>query len=60
MVDFAPLASLVDEDAYLDSMVTHFNKAVFGTAAELLGKQRRKRKSGLPMRSLIYVTQDET
>ena len=41
---FAPLATLVDEDAALDSMVTHFNKAVTDTAAELLGKQRRKRK----------------
>ena len=41
---FAPLATLVDEDADLDSMVTHFNKAVTDTAAEPLGKQRRKRK----------------
>ena len=41
---FAPLATLVDEDADLDSMATHF-KAVTDTAAELLGKQRRKRKS---------------
>ena len=41
---FAPLAALVDEDADLDSMVTDFNKAVTDTAAELLGKQRRKRK----------------
>ena len=41
---FAPLAKLVDEDADLDSMVTHFNKVVTDTAAELLGKQRRKRK----------------
>ena len=40
---FTPLAILVDEDADLDSMVTHFNKAVTDTAAELLGKQRRKR-----------------
>ena len=30
--------------ANLDSMVTHFNKAVTDRAAELLGKQRRKRK----------------
>ena len=36
---FAPLATLVDEDADLDSMVTHFNNAVTDTAAE-----RRKRK----------------
>ena len=41
---FAPLAALVDEDADLDTMVTHFNKAVTDTAVELLGKQRRKRK----------------
>ena len=41
---FAPLAMLIDEDAVLDSMVTHFNKAVTDTAAELLGKQCRKRK----------------
>ena len=41
---FAPLDTLVDEDAHLDSMVTHFNKVVTDTAAELLGKQRRKRK----------------
>ena len=41
---FAPLATLVDENADLDSMVTHFKKAVTDTAAELLGKQRRKRK----------------
>ena len=53
---FAPLAVLVDEDADLDSMVTHFNMAVTDTAAELLVK----RKPGLPLRSLIYVTKDET
>ena len=41
---FTPLATLVDKDADLDSMVTHFNKAVTDTAAELLSKQRRKRK----------------
>ena len=41
---FAPLATLVNENAALDSMVTHFNKAVTDTVAELLGKQRRKRK----------------
>ena len=41
---FAPLVTLIDEDADLNSMITHFNKAVIDTAAELLGKQRRKRK----------------
>ena len=42
---------LVDEDADLDSMTTHFNKAVTDTATqeeEVLGY------------SLIYVTKDET
>ena len=43
-VRFAPLATLVDEDGDLDSMVTHFNKAVTDKAAELLDKQHRKRK----------------
>ena len=42
--DPALLATLVDEDADLDSMVTHFNKAETDTAAEPQGKQRRKRK----------------
>ena len=42
MVDF--LATLVDEDADLDSMVTHFSKAVIDTADELLDKQCRKKK----------------
>ena len=42
---FAPLATLIDEDADLESMTTYFNKAVTDTAAELLGKQRQKRKS---------------
>ena len=41
---FAPLATLVDVDADLNSMVIPFNKAVTDTAAELIGKQRRKRK----------------
>ena len=41
---FAPLTTLVDEDADLDFMVTHFNKAVTDTATELFGNQRRKRK----------------
>ena len=41
---FAHFATLVNEDADQDSMVTHFNKAVTYTVAELLGKQRRKRK----------------
>ena len=40
----APFATLVDENADLDSMVIHFNRAVTDTAAELLGKQCRKRK----------------
>ena len=56
---FAPLATLVDEDADLDCMVIHLKKAVTDTAAELLGKQRRMRKPWLRLRSLIFVTKDE-
>ena len=41
---FASLATLVDEVADLDSVVTHFNKVVTDTTAELFGKQRRTRK----------------
>ena len=40
----ASLATLVDEDADLNFMVTHFNKAVSDTEAEPFGKQRWKRK----------------
>ena len=41
---FAPLATLVDEDADLDSMATHFYKAVTDTAAELKRKIRTELK----------------
>ena len=41
---FELLVTLVDEDADLDSMVTHLNKAVTDTAAKLRGKQRRKKR----------------
>ena len=51
---FAPLATLVDGDAYLDSMVAHFNKTVTDTAAELLGKQRRKRKPWVQSITLFF------
>ena len=55
---FAPLATPVDEDTDLDSMVTHFNKAATDTAAERLGKQCWKRKSWDTPE--ILVTKDET
>ena len=42
---FAPFATLEDEAGDLDSTMTYFNKAVTDTAADLLGKQRRKWKS---------------
>ena len=35
---------LIDEDVDLGFMVTQFNKAITDTAAQLLSKQRRKRK----------------
>ena len=57
---FAPLATLVDEDADLDSMVTHFNKAVTDTAANFLASNAGRGSPGLPLRALIFVTKDET
>ena len=44
---FAPLATLVDEDADLDSMVTHFYEAITDTVAELLCKQRTPEEDAL-------------
>ena len=56
-VRFAPLATLVDKVASLDSMATHFNKAVTDTAAELLGKQRRQRKPWVTLEILDLCDQ---
>ena len=57
---FAPLTMLVVRcSAELDSHVTEFNKVnmVTDTATQLLGKQRKKRKTpGLLAKSLIVVT----
>ena len=53
---FAPLAMLVDEDADLDSMATHFNKAVTQQLNFLASNAER----GSPGLFLIYVTKDET
>ena len=54
---FAPLATLVDEDADLDAVVTYNNKAVTDTGAELLGKQRRNRKPWVTPESLDHCDQ---
>ena len=54
---FAPLAMLVDEDADLDSMVTHFSKAVTDTAAELLVLASN---AGRGSPGYSWVTKDET
>ena len=56
---FAPFATVVDEDVDLDSMATHFNKAVTQQLSFLASNAGRG-SPGLPMRSLIYVTKDET
>ena len=52
---FTFLATLVDEDAELDSMVIHFTKVVTDTSVELLGKQRRKRKPCVTLLGLILL-----
>ena len=57
---FALLATIVEEDADLDSMVIHFIKAVTDTATELLGKQHRKRKPWVSPEILDLVTKVET
>ena len=57
---FPPLATLVDEDADLDSMVTHFNKADLTQQLNFLASNAGRGSPGLPLRSLIYVTKDET
>ena len=54
---FAPLATLVDEDAVLDSVATHFNKSVTDTTAKRLGKQRRKRKPWVSTETLELCDQ---
>ena len=57
---FPPFATLVDEDADLDSMVTHFNKAVTHKAANFLASNAGRGSPGLALRSLIFVAIDET
>ena len=53
---FAPFATLAVENADLDSMFIHFNKAV----TDFLASNAQRGSSGLPLRSLIFVTKDET
>ena len=40
----APLTIMSNEDTDLDSRITTFNTAVTGTASEILGKHRQKKK----------------
>ena len=57
---FSLLATLVDEDADFDSMVTHFNKVVPDTATERLANGFERGNYGLTLKSLIFVAEDET
>ena len=41
---FAPLTITSNDDTDIDSMITTFNTAVTGTASEILGKHRQKKK----------------
>ena len=57
----APLTIMDNEDTDLDSMTTTFNIAVTGTASEILGKHRRKKKNpGSLQKFLICVKKGET
>ena len=42
---FATLIGLIDEDIDIDTMITTYNTAVADAASEILGKERRKKKS---------------
>ena len=42
---FAPLTIMSNEDTDIDSMFTTFNTAVTGTASEILGEHRQKKKT---------------
>ena len=43
---FASLTIMDNEDTDMDSMVITFNTAVTETASEILGKHRKKKKTG--------------
>ena len=42
---FAPLIGLTDEDMDMDTMITTYNIAVTDVASEILGKERRRKKT---------------
>ena len=42
---FAPLIGLRDEDMDMDTMITTYNTAVTDAASEILGKERRRKKT---------------
>ena len=42
---FAPLTGLSDEDMDIDTMITTYNTAVTDAASEILGKERRRKKT---------------
>ena len=42
---FAPLIGLSDEDMDIDTMITTYNTAVTNAASEVLGKERRRKKT---------------
>ena len=49
---FAPLTTMSNEDTDIDSMITTSNTAVNGTASEILGKHRQKKKPWITAASL--------
>ena len=57
---FAPLATLVDEDADLDSMAPTSTRQYLIQQLNFLASNAGRGSPGLPLRSLIYVTKDET
>ena len=49
---FAPLTSMIKEDADMDSMIITFNTAVTETANEVHGKHRQKKTTWVAAESL--------
>ena len=45
---FTPLIGLSDEDMDMDTMITTYNTTVTDAASEILGKERRRKKTWAP------------
>ena len=51
---FAPLTELSDEDMDIDTMITTYNTAVTDAASEILGKERRRKKTWRRLNAIMF------